>query len=218
LLVSLDIRERLGAFFTPSQWVRLAHEYMADAWGDLKDYYIWDCAGGTGNLLEGLDNPRNVFISDVNIENVYITQGRNATGELNLLENHIFQFDFLNDGFDKLPKVLKDIIDDENERKKLIIFMNPPYAETNARKLSEKGSAGNKAGIQKTKIYEKYEKKLFSTAKRELFAQFLTRIYFEISDCKIGTFSKLKTINAPNFKSFREFFKAKFIKGFICPS
>lgn len=54
---------------------------------------------------------------------------------INLLENHIFQFDFLNDEFipqsqgGKLPDSLYQIIIDEEKRKKLILYINPPYAE-----------------------------------------------------------------------------------------
>ena len=213
LLVPTDIRERLGAFFTPPMWVSLAQQYMSDSWGDLDDFYIWDCAGGTGNLLQGLTNSRNLFISDINIENVYIMQGRIERGELNLLPNHCFQFDFLNDDFEKLPKGLKNIIDDEEKRKKLIIFINPPYAEAGTKLIKE-----NKKGVAtKHKIHKKYFEQL-GKARNELFAQFLTRIYFEIPDCKIGTFSKLKTISASNFKSFREWFLAKLKKGFLVPA
>ena len=128
LLVPNDVRERLGAFFTPPEWAELAQKYMADVWGDLDDYYIWDCAGGTGNLLYGLANRNKLFISDINIENIYITQGRVAKGELTLLQKNCFQFDFLNDDFDKLPQELQDII--KNEPQKLIIFINPPYVES----------------------------------------------------------------------------------------
>jgi hypothetical protein len=179
----------------------------------LSDYYIWDCAGGTGNLIEGLNNPRNVFVSDVNIENVYITQGRNVSGVLNLLDSHIFQFDFLNDSFDDLPKDLKEIINDDEKRKKLIIYINPPYAEAMNKREVTKG----KIDVNKTNTYINHLEKL-GKASRELFVQFLTRIYFEISNCKIGTFSTLKTITAPNFKRYRDFFNAKFLKGFICPA
>jgi hypothetical protein len=48
---------------------------------------------------------------------------------INLLENHVFQFDFLNDDFSKLPQSLQDIINDDEKRKKLIVYINPPYAE-----------------------------------------------------------------------------------------
>ena len=36
---------------------------------------------------------------------------------INLLESHVFQFDFLNDDFHKLPQSLQDIINDEEKRK-----------------------------------------------------------------------------------------------------
>ena len=54
--------------------------------------------------------------------------------------------------------------------------------------------------------------------KRELYIQFLTRIYQEISGCKIGEFSKLKALQAPRFSDFRFFFKAKLKKCFIVPA
>lgn len=54
------------------------------------------------------------------------------------------------------------------------------------------------------------------TESNELFMQFYFRIYTEISNCKIGSFSKLKNCCAPNFEKFRNFFKAKFCGGFIC--
>ncbi|MCG8761000.1 hypothetical protein G1L15_13995, partial [Tenacibaculum finnmarkense] len=135
LLVPQDIRERKGAYFTPRKWVELSQKYITDYlgkdWQD--DYYIWDCAAGTGNLLAGLNNKYNIYAStldqaDVNVIHERIEQGAN------LLKKHVFQFDFLNDDFSKLPKSLQDIINDENKRKKLIIYINPPYAEHGNRK------------------------------------------------------------------------------------
>jgi hypothetical protein len=119
----------------------------------------------------------------------------------------VFQFDFLNDDFTKLPKGLQDIINDETKRKKLIIDINPPYAEI----------AGNTIGVNLTKIHDKYHHQL-DGANRELFAQFLIRIYFEIPNCTIGEFSKLKTLSGAHFKNFRAHFRAKLIKAFIVPS
>ena len=217
LLVPQDIRERLGAFFTPSEWVLLAQKYMADTWGDLSDYYIWDCAGGTGNLLQGLDNllqesynPANLFISDINIENVYVMRGRIEKGELNLLSNHCFQFDFLNDEFALLPDKLLNII--KNEPEKLIIFINPPYADASSNMKTAK-----KEGNSFTKIHEKYQKDLGAFA-REIFAQFLTRTYKEIPNCKIAVFSKLKLFAVNHAKKMQEWWFAKFMKGFIVPA
>ena len=51
-----DSRERKGAFFTPKIWVGLSQAYLAKAFGKnwQSEYYVWDCAAGTGNLLNGL--------------------------------------------------------------------------------------------------------------------------------------------------------------------
>jgi hypothetical protein len=118
----------------------------------------------------------------------------------------------LNDSFDKLPEGLRNIIDDGEKRKKLIVYINPPYAET----MSKTGT--DKTGLNKTMINTKYKLTMGNCANRELFVQFLTRIYFEIPDCKIAVFSTLKTLNAPNFKAFRSFFLAKLKKVFLIPA
>jgi hypothetical protein len=117
----------------------------------------------------------------------------------------------LNDEFDKLPEGLKEIIDDPEKRKKLIIYINPPYAEVSSKNLT------GKPGVNQSKTHEKYCINL-GTAGRELFTQFLTRIIYEIPDCKIGEFSTLKGLAGPAFDSFREYFKAKLLKCFIVPA
>ncbi len=68
-----------------------------------------------------------------------------------------------------------------------------------------------------TYVYDKYLQEMGLSA-RELFAQFFFRIYKEIPHCHLAAFSKLKYINSSNFVKFREIFKAKFLKGFICPA
>jgi len=62
ILVPQDVRERKGSFYTPSQWVDLSQQYLADAFGMdwQEEYYIWDCAAGTGNLLAGLINKHRI--------------------------------------------------------------------------------------------------------------------------------------------------------------
>ena len=50
----------------------------------------------------------------------------------NLLDEHVFQFDFLNDEFKKLPKPLQDIINNPEKREKLVVFINSPYAEASS--------------------------------------------------------------------------------------
>ncbi|GHS08980.1 hypothetical protein VN0802_13960 [Helicobacter pylori] len=219
LLVPSDVRERKGAFFTPRIWVEKSQEYLAKALGQdyQEDYIIWDCAGGTGNLLNGLTNKANCFLSTLDSNDVAIVKELAAANKLNLLENHVFQFDFLNDDFNKAPKSLQEILNDKEKRKKLIIYINPPYAEAgNKAKMS--GTGEHKAKVARNNlICEKYKDEL-NKANNELFAQFFMRIYKELNGCIMASFSKLKYLNSSNFKKFREVFKAKFLKGFMVPA
>lgn len=218
LLVNQDIREYKGAYFTPSKWVELSQQYIAaelgEDWQD--EYYVWDCAAGTGNLLNGLQNKYNVWASTLDQADVDVMKDRIKNGA-DLLESHVFQFDFLNDSFDKLPKGLHEIIDDEEKRKKLVVYINPPYAEA-ANKNTISGKGKNKIDVAvKTMVYQKYFNRI-NIAARELFAQFLIRIYCEIPSALLAQFSKLKIEQAPSFRDFREVFRAKLGRNFIVPS
>ena len=211
LLVPQDVRERKGSFFTPQIWVELSQKYLSNALGiDWQDeYYVWDCAAGTGNLLHGLTNKYNIWASTLDKQDVEVMYDRIKNGA-NLLDDHVFQFDFLNDDFDKLPKPLQDIINNPEKRKKLVIYINPPYAEATSYGLkSKQGVSSN------NKTYEKY-KSVVGSAINELFIQFFIRIYKEIPDCNLASFSKLKYVNAQAFDKFRSHFKAKNLSSFVC--
>ena len=218
LLVPQDVRERKGSFFTPQQWVELSQQYIADVLGEnwQEEYYVWDCAAGTGNLLNGLTNKYNIWASTLDPQDVQVMKDRIANGA-NLLESHVFQFDFLNDEFDKLPAGLQDIINDPEKRRKLVVYINPPYAEAgNARTPTSTGQ--NKAGVAiGNKTYERYKAQL-KKASGELYALFLARIYDQIPSCWIGEFSKLKILQSSNFVDFRRFFRAKLEKIFLVPA
>lgn len=231
LLVDQDIRERKGAFFTPRIWVDKACEYLSKTFGEdyEEGYYIWDLAGGTGNLLANFTNKKNIFCSTLDKADIDVIHERIKNGA-NLFEKQVFQFDFLNDEFfdevddrskiiqkSKLPLNLQEILKDENKRKKLIIFINPPYAEAGTT-ATMSGTKKHKAGVSLDNyVYEKY-KNVLSSARNELFAQFFIRIYCEIEGAILASFSTLKYVNSTNFIKFRESFKAKFLKGFITPS
>ncbi|MEY4937448.1 MAG: hypothetical protein RIS64_3807, partial [Bacteroidota bacterium] len=217
LLVPQDVRERKGSFFTPQIWVELSQRYLTDVLGDdwQDDYYIWDCAAGTGNLLAGLVNKYRIYASTLDRQDVDVIKDRIKNGA-NLVENHVFQFDFLNDDFDKLPKSLRDIINDPEKRKKLVMYMNPPYAEV-ATTRTRTNTGANKNSVEQTKIHAKYSN-VIGIASKELFAQFYTRIYAEMDGCILAEFSTLKALSGPNFFDFRRFFKAKLEKGFVVPA
>ncbi|GAA7355190.1 hypothetical protein [Helicobacter pylori] len=221
LLVPSDVRERKGAFFTPKIWVEKSQEYLAKALGQdyQEDCIIWDCAGGTGNLLRGLLNKANLYLSTLDHNDVAIVKDLAAKNHLKLLENHVFQFDFLNDDFysEKVPKSLQEILKDKEKRKKLIIYINPPYAEAgNKSKMS--GTGEHKAKVARDNlICEKYKNEL-GKANNEVFAQFFMRIYKELNGVILASFSKLKNLQGSNFKKFREVFKAEFKGGFMVPA
>lgn len=218
LLVPQDIRERKGAFFTPRQWVELSQKYLTDYLGEnwQDDYYIWDCAAGTGNLLAGLTNKYNIYASTLDQADVNVMHERIDRGA-NLLKSHVFQFDFLNDDFSKLPQSLQDIINDEEKRKKLVIYINPPYAEaTTASTVT--GTGENKGGVTTDFKFTELIKPKIGNASNEIFALFMAKIYEEIPDCIIGQFSKMKFVNGSNFKKFKEYFLAEYNGGFIVPA
>lgn len=230
LLVPQDIRERKGSFFTPARWVELSQQYIAAELGEnwQEEYYVWDCCAGTGNLLAGLQNKYNIYASTLDDADVSTMKQRIQNGA-NLLENHVFQFDFLNDTLldevdkngkvtkkSKLPDTLQDIIRDPEKRKKLVIYINPPYAEaSNARTVT--GSGQNRTGLSKSAIQEKYKNRL-GRAGNELFAQFFARIVDEIPTTVLALFSTLKIVQAPNFRDFRREFRAKPGRFFLVPA
>jgi len=224
LLVPQDIRERKGAFFTPRIWVELSQKYLTDYLGEnwQDDYYIWDCAGGTGNLLAGLTNKNNIYASTLDQADINVIHERIEHGA-NLLKNNVFQFDFLNDEFipisrgGKMPDNLYDIITNKEKREKLVIYINPPYAEATSSKTVA-GTGGNKSNTSnQNKVYSKYKNEI-GKASNELFTQFLIRIYKEIQDCKIANFAKLKNLQSSNFSEFRKTFQPKLEKIFIVPA
>lgn len=219
LIVPQDIRERKWAFFTPRIWVEKSQEYMANYFGDnyQDDYYIWDCCAWTWNLLAWLTNKFNIYASTLDKADVNVMHNMIENKTINLLENHVFQFDFLNDDFSKLPQSLQDIINDEEKRKKLIIYINPPYAEATSAKSISNQESKHKAGVATSRIKEKYQNTLVQWAK-ELFILFLYRCYNEIPNCYIANFSTIKALQGNHYKEFRDVFLAKLENLFITPA
>jgi hypothetical protein len=212
LLVPQDVRERKGSFFTPQIWVELSQKYLTDVLGEnwQDEYYVWDCAAGTGNLLNGLTNKYNIWASTLDEQDVQVMHDRINNGA-NLLHDHVFQFDFLNDDFSKLPITLQDIINDPEKRKKLVMYINPPYAEgDNVRGIGRRD-------VQISKTHSKF-RTIMGRASGEMFAQFFTRIYQEIPNCVVAEFSTLKILQAPNFSDFRKFYRAKLERIFLVPA
>ena len=221
LLVPQDIRQTKGSFYTPDIWVNLSQEYLERELGVnwQQEYYIWDCCAGTGNLLANLTEKYRIWASELYDSNVKIMHQRiEKMGKgSNLLKDHVFQFDFLNDSFDKLPQSLKDVISDDEKRKKLIIYINPPYAEAGTA-TQVTGGGENKTGVSNNSLVWQQNKDRFGLGIRELYVQFFVRIYQEIPGATLAEFSTLKILQGSAFADFREFFLAKLQSLFIVPA
>ena len=215
LIVEPNRRERKGAYYTPPAVADLSREYLMNLLGECwqENYYVWDCCAGTGNLLNGLTEKERIFASTLDESDVTYMRSEKR----NLLPAHVFQFDFLNDDLqsDKVPEDLRRILKDPEERKKLVIYINPPYAEASDMKTVNGGEG--KSAVEQSATNKKYAQ-LLGQGNAEIFAQFLTRIYNEIPSCTLAEFSKLKILQGPHFVDFRTFFKAELLSMFIVPA
>jgi len=130
-----------------------------------------------------------------------------------------FQYDYLNDDItddgwidynltNKIPASLRKAIAD---KKKILVLMNPPYAES-----GDGLDSGNKKGVASTKISKHMPD--YGYATRELFTQFISRIAQEIPNATLAMFSTLKYVSAPNFEKFRSIWSAKYLDGFVVHS
>lgn len=219
-LIPLEERIFKGAYYTPLAVVDKAYDLLTETLGTnwQKTYLVWDMCCGVGNLEVKHGNPRNVFMSTLDQADVDVMK---ATRTCVAAER--FQYDYLNDDIrddgeidysltGKLPKALQSAIETE---KKILVLINPPYAEaTNFRNIADGINAKNKKGVAKTKVAQTLMDS-YGQASNELFVQFLARISKEIPNAVVAMFSTMKYINAPNFERFREKWNARFLDGFV---
>jgi hypothetical protein len=211
-LIPLDERSFKGAYYTPLNVVDKAYDKLAETLGKnwQKDYIVWDMCCGVGNLEVKHSNPRNVYMSTLDNADVDVMLATKTC-----VAATRFQYDYLNDDItdngtidysltNKIPQSLRDAI---AKGKKILVLMNPPYAESGSGKES-----GNKAGVASTKLADHMDDYGFAT--RDTVAQFLARIKNEIPSATIAMFSTFKYVVAPNFDEFREKWFAKFLGGF----
>lgn len=233
LLVPQNIRELKGSYYTPEQWVRLSQEYLAKTLGEdwQEEYYVWDCAAGSGNLLQGLTNKYNIYASTLDDSDVKVMHDAIDGGRLNLVKSNVFQFDFLNDGYkktsdgswisdlencEKIPDSLRKIIADPEKRTKLVIYINPPYKEATNGRTSTGTGKNNTGATMGSKTWELYNSRV-GAAINELFAQFTIRVSQEMPSCVLAEFSKLKILQAPNFSTFRKVMNMDLQSLFLVP-
>jgi hypothetical protein len=192
-------RRKQGEFFTPAIWVDKAHEYIASVYGeDWKEkYVVWDPAWGTGNLTRDYQF-KGLYVSTLNQSDIDTANQMGYNPEATK-----FQYDFLNDDYDKLPQGLRDAIQDG---KQIICLMNPPYMETSDKSgktlISSVANQMNENGL--------------GESSSQLFNQFIYRISTLSKNVNICQFTKPTLFTYPNYELFRKFIfnVYKFEKGF----
>jgi hypothetical protein len=205
-LVQDVTRRKQGEFFTPTIWVDKAHEYIASVYGDdwKEKYVVWDPAWGTGNLTRDYKF-KELYVSTLVYADIETANQMGYNPEATK-----FQFDFLNDPYEYLPKGLKNAIE---SGKQIIVLMNPPYARAAANGKNNKVEKG--AGDTVTSRDMKNDGWSGSS---NLQAQFFYRIFgLSKNNIHIGVFCKPNYLTSPSFIGFRKKFFSKFSfnKGFM---
>lgn len=210
-----NLRRRTGEFYTPLAFADKAFDYLTRTvgeWWHDDNFRLWDMAAGTGNLEFNFPHEilKKCYISTLIKDDAdycaSIFDG--AT---------VFQYDFLNDCADKLPKNLRD--DLANPNIKWIIYINPPYAT--ASNFERDPNRVNKDNVSMTKVREQMTEDGMGAASRELYVQFFYRISkdFVNRQAWLGIFSTPKYINSSNDQPFRDkVCNYKFERGFVFSS
>ncbi|AYN22857.1 hypothetical protein [Alcaligenes aquatilis] len=221
-LIPLDERIFKGAYYTALATVDRAYDKLTEALGPnwQKNYVVWDMCCGVGNLEVKHANHRNVYMSTLDEADLVMMKSTKTCPAATK-----FQYDYLNDDIEddgtinheltnKVPKSLRSAI---AEGKKILVLINPPYAEAmNAVATRGDGDASAKKMVAATKMGTTMSG--YGYAARELFVQFLVRITREIPNATVACFSKMKHIVAPNFEPFRERWNANYLGGFVVHS
>jgi len=208
-LVQDVTRRKQGEFFTPSIWVDKAHEYVSSVFGeDWKEkYVVWDPAWGTGNLTRDYKF-KELYVSTLIYADIETANQMGYNPEATK-----FQYDFLNDTYEYLPKGLRDAIENG---KKIIILMNPPYVTVNDFKNIVKGGGSSKNKVEETKVKISMNEEKMGLSVKNLYSQFIYKIT-KLGKMNIAVFSKPLMFSGIDFEIFRNKIlnQYTFEKGFI---
>ena len=186
-------RRNKGEFYTPKLFVDYAHKMIEKYLGaDWKEkFVVWDNCAGTKNLTK-----------DYNFNELYCSTLEKAELEMSAKYNTnsvAFQFDFLNDSLDNLPKGLLNAFE---QNKPIVFLINPPYA-TAGNWIKEK-----KTNVAKTVINKQMLSNGIGACSQNLYAQFLYRILmikkqYNLTNCHIALFSPTLYLSGTSWKKFR---------------
>lgn len=173
-------KKNLGAFYTPELYAEKSHELLRiaiDRVPDGNDYVIIDRCAGTGNLEKGLTDEElsHCILSTVEYYEYKVMQeilGSKVRHIIPPIEaEDTFQAGLVR-GADALSKafvenpIIKQYIDNSNCT--IILFENPPYAETTSVEHQRKG-AGKKSSTWKSSfVVNEMKKHVKGTASNDL--------------------------------------------------
>ena len=213
-----SLKKRLGAFFTPDEYVKISTKYLRNAISRIPkdwDYIILDRCAGTGNLQKFLTNEElshcilntYVYAEWTTLKGLYegraryiIPHNRNSKDPDGLLSDG----DALTEKFDK---IITNIIKSEKVKGKLIIIglENPPYSEPQA-EAARSGKTHKQNSWVKKQM--KNEKK-WGASTNDLSNQFIWSMTQKHVDTYI-VFSPIK------YWKSQHLFDGKLNEGYIC--
>ena len=208
-LIEEESRRRAGDFYTPTAWVNEAHKMLDMQLGPdwRKEYVVWDCSAGTGNLTRDYHFDE-LYLSTLHEDDVASIKSSNYhTGR----EGKVFQFDFLNEPIQNVPAGLQQALNDPS--RKVLFLNNPPFGTASAG--GAKGS--NKTGLSFTSVKDQMD---VGRAGNQLYVQFMWRMS-ELTQLHnqsvIALYSMPLFATGSSAKKFRKYLydKWKFENGFL---
>jgi hypothetical protein len=216
-LVEDDARRRQGAFFTPPIWAAEGNKELERVLGPnwRQECVVWDPAAGTGNLTRDHHDWGQLYSSTLEkVDAEAMTaQGWGGTA---------FQYDFLNPGSEGLfdqdtvnvipPRVDRGLREAARAGKRLVFFMNPPYAEDGVAGATGETRAGVAA---ESLVAEQCRKKGLGRASRQLYAQFMFQAkalaeQYGFRDYTVALFSVPTFTSSGSYKEFRDWWFSTF--------
>jgi hypothetical protein len=168
---------------------------------------VWDTAWGTGNLTRDYSF-KELYVSTLNQSDIDTANQMGYNPEATK-----FQYDFLNDDYDKLPKSLRNAIE---SGRKIIVLMNPPYSSGSNSSFTEGGGLN---GMSNTKIGAEMESNGLGKSKQQLYSQFIYRC-IELGVESICVFSPALLMSGSSLQKLRVHMEKKyeFKTGFLMDS
>lgn len=221
------LKKRLGAFFTPDEYVKISTEYLRNAIKRVPkgyDYIILDRCAGTGNLQKFLtDEELSHCVLNTYVYAEWTTLKGLYEGRVKYIIPHtkkkkdddglLSDGDALTEEFDKL---ITKII--ENERKKakgkliVIGLENPPYSEPQAEATRRSKRGKGKTWKQSSWVKEqmKKDKNVKGKSSTDSANQFIWSMVQRIHADEYIVFSPIK------YWKSQHLFDGKFNEGYLC--